>query len=176
MSNTQIMLLMGVAIAVLAFYIALRNNIGGARDMFLKYFPSFQKTFTRWKWMGAGAGPGGAPTPSDVAYQEQNALNAAFMKQVMEVVQNAEREVRSQKKVDPMYRIDCKHYGSGAAPSGEGRGLFPGVAAPAASGEKTVEQLNCDRIRIKMKNTSPHPSVFPVAFASFSIKHGAAPY
>lgn len=176
MSNTQILFIMGVIIAVLSFYVALRNNIAGARDIFLKYFPSFKTTFARWKWTGAGAGPGGAPSASDVAYAEQNELNEAFMKQVMAVVKEAEREVRSQKKVDPMYRIDCKHYSSGPASAGDsGRGLFSGSSAPAASGDKTVEQLNCDRIRIKMKNTSPHPSVFPIAFASFSVKHGAAP-
>lgn len=168
METNTLLLIFGVVIFALAFYISLRNNIMGARDRFLKYFPSFKETFKRWKWIGAGSAGAAAPSAADVIYKRELEKNSALMEMVKSTMSAGELEVAKQTRIDPLYEVDCSHLKSSA-------GATSGFRPPGqdSNSGKTVKQANCDKLSIILNDKAPNKHIGTLAWIAFAHKHGA---
>ena len=172
METNTILVIFGAVIFVLAFYISLRNNIMGARDLFLKYFPSFKETFKKWKWIGSSAAGAAAPSAADVIYKRELEKNTALMEMVKSAMASGEREVANQSKIDPLYEVDCSHMKSGGgsggymSPAGRGGGVDTG-------GSKTIKQANCDKLSILINEKAQNKHIGTLAWMAFAHKHGS---
>uniref|UniRef100_A0A6C0LUS5 Uncharacterized protein n=1 Tax=viral metagenome TaxID=1070528 RepID=A0A6C0LUS5_9ZZZZ len=171
METNTLLLIFGVVIFALAFYISLRNNIMGARDRFVKYFPSFKETFKRWKWTGAAAAGAAAPSAADVIYKRELEKNSALMEMVKSTMGAGELEVARQTRVDPLYEVDCSHLkGSGG---GSGRAYGPQPAGSDSTTGKTVKQANCDKLSIIINDKAPNKHIGILSWIAFAHKHGS---
>tara|TARA_B110000858_G_scaffold146630_1_gene166623 strand:+ start:546 stop:1058 length:513 start_codon:yes stop_codon:yes gene_type:complete len=170
METNTLLLIFGVVISALAFYILLRNNIMGARDIFVKYFPSFKETFKRWKWTGAAAAGAAAPSAADVIYKRELEKNSALMEMVKSTMGAGELEVARQTRVDPLYEVDCSHLKGGG---GSGRVYGPQQSASESSTGKTVKQANCDKLSIIINDKAPNKHIGTLSWIAFAHKHGS---
>ncbi len=173
METNTLLLIFGAVIFVLAFYISLRNNIMGARDVFCKYFPSFKETFKKWKWTGAGAPGAAAPSASDVIFKREIEKNSALMEMVKSAMASGEREISNQSKIDPLYEVDCSHMKSGGGNTGNPYEPRARVGAMEQTGSKTVKQANCDKLSILINEKAQNKHIGSLAWLAFAHKHGA---
>ncbi|AET42477.1 hypothetical protein EXVG_00371 [Emiliania huxleyi virus 202] len=170
METNTLLVIFGAVIFVLAFYISLRNNIMGARDFFLKYFPSFKDTFKKWKWIGSGSPGAAAPSASDVILKRELEKNTALMEMVKSAMASGEREVANQTKIDPLYEVDCSHLktaGAYMSPSG------PRPGGMDQTGSKTIKQANCDKLSIIINEKAQNKHIGTLAWMAFAHKHGS---
>ena len=166
MDNTLLLFIFGCVIFTLAFYISLRNNIFGMRDSFLKRFPSYKATFTRWKWIGPGSSAQGAPKSHEVVMKHENSQNEILLKQVQMTMAAGEVEAAKQMSIDPTYRIDCSHFKSGGVTKSPFGGDVPQTST------QTAENANCNKVKIVIQNKAPSTHVGELAWRAFAHKHG----
>ena len=173
METNTLLLIFGAVIFVLAFYISLRNNIMGFRELFLKYFPSFKETFKRWKWTGAGAAGAAAPSASDVILKRELEKNSALMEMVKSAMASGEREVANQSKIDPLYEVDCSHMKSGGGSGGYTPAGGRSGGGMDIGGSKTIKQANCDKLSILISEKAQNKHIGTLAWMAFAHKHGS---